>query len=722
MYSVVHQTSPRWQLLIGLDDTSPLWIDEWILGLQNERVRFIRRAESGFARSINTLMREADTEFVSLLLSDDRYTPDAVETLLSYRRRYRDVDFFYSGRRCIDASGKHVGRVYPSKKRFTIDHFKRGSPVKHLLCWRRGLAIEIGGIDEALSLHGADDYDFPWSMAEASAKFRAIKTCLYEYREHRGGGRLTTDTPLDVQIQTLERMFAKHKVSREDTCAYLQGAADNYLPEAHMGRHHFSDSTPEPQVHCFRATDDGAWDEFSKLNMAKRHFFPHCVTVLPRGGPDGYKLAKRMGVATKAVNLREVVLFAQPEAAPEVPLELYMDADVAWHQQQLGLPRQVAVSALTILDGALYVTMMTSDLVQRISRRRDHLTRVEKRFRGWVYVMLNALMNYALDRGAPTVYVPTSQLSLRYTDPARCVKSPLFKRIYDDTLNNLYIAERSDDWWAIDLRKNATRIARLTKRISLIERQKTICITHDIERGLGHTDIDPDFAERANKRAPAALPEMLEIERKHNIKATYCVVGSILNDHRSEIEADGHALGFHSYEHVLPLKPSMKDRIRRRFRGFQANPDAAEPAPDYIELVRCRAVDYRINGYRPPRSMIGSGLDDQNLAYFNFEWLASSCSSLGTDQPYVENGIVKIPVHMDDFPLHTGRSTYKQWRDSVFEVVEKHNVSVIGLHDCYADHWLPHYPSLLEMLKSYGSIRTLNEVCNDYMIGSSSWV
>ena len=44
-----------------------------------------------------------------------------------------------------------------------------GSPVKHLMCWRRALGLEIGGMNEAVSDHGCDDYDFPWRMAEAGA-------------------------------------------------------------------------------------------------------------------------------------------------------------------------------------------------------------------------------------------------------------------------------------------------------------------------------------------------------------------------------------------------------------------------------------------------------------------------------------------------------------------------------------------------------------------------
>ena len=40
---------------------------------------------------------------------------------------------------------------------------------------------------------------------------------------------------------------------------------------------------------------------------------------------------------------------------------------------------------------------------------------------------------------------------------------------------------------------------------------KTICLCHDIERGLGHVDVDPNYAEFANKTSLKNLEEMLII-------------------------------------------------------------------------------------------------------------------------------------------------------------------------------------------------------------------
>ena len=419
--------------------------------------------------------------------------------------------------------------------------------------------------------------------------------------------------------------------------------------------------------------------------------------------------------------LREVVLCALPAAAPELREELFADDEVVWHRQQLGLPGHVAVADLVVAGRDLYVTVMFSDVVQRISRRRGHKTQVEETFKGWARVLLNGIMEYALDSGFAVVHVPTATLAVANTDPQRTVGRDLFERIYDRTVNTRFEAARSAGWWKIGVRENESRVAPLTRRITVAEREATICIAHDIERGAGHLDVDPVFAARADRSSPGALDDMQVVEAEHGVRATYCVVGAMLNEVRGGIEAGGHAIGFHSYEHVLPATPTRWGRLRARFVSPDRQRRDATTAPDFRELVRCREVDYRIKGYRPPRSLIGPGLADRHLSYFNFEWLASSCSSLGTEDPVGQNGIVKIPVHLDDHDLHVKRLDYVAWEARVLAAAAAHHVTVIALHDCYAEHWAARYPSLLEKLGMLGVFRTLDEVCDDVMLGQSLW-
>src|SRR5262249_32115400 len=145
-----------------------------------------------------------------------------------------EVDFFYSSRRYLDADGRLQGPVMESASEFTLDDFStRGSRVKHLLCWRREKGLEVGGMEGRFSEGGCDDFDFPWVMAEAGARFHPIHECLYHYRNHQEFSRLTTHTPVARHVEGLTAMFRKHRVPEPVLSRYLRRALAGYiLPNA----------------------------------------------------------------------------------------------------------------------------------------------------------------------------------------------------------------------------------------------------------------------------------------------------------------------------------------------------------------------------------------------------------------------------------------------------------------------------------------------------------
>ncbi len=214
--SLFRQTSTEWNLLIiversDLSKFTNLLKEE----LKDRRIEIIVNKGRKLAGAFNTGMKQALTEFVAILLSDDMWAPEAVETLHRYISKYREIDFFHSSRVIIDENDNPSSQVYKSKESFTIDDFKLGSPVKHLLCWRKEKALSFGGLDESLNSVGPDDYDFPWTMAEKGASFKAMDECLYYYRDHLKAFRLTTHLPLSVHKKEIERILIKHGVERE---------------------------------------------------------------------------------------------------------------------------------------------------------------------------------------------------------------------------------------------------------------------------------------------------------------------------------------------------------------------------------------------------------------------------------------------------------------------------------------------------------------------------
>ncbi len=702
--SLTGQTCGEWEALVLTDPESPAHVAEWAMEAGDARIRVCPCPVQGFAQALNFGLAQARTTFAAILLSDDRYDREAIATLQAYRRRFPEADFFHSARRHINQAGERWGGVMASRSEFTLGDFERGSPVKHLLCWRRELALSIGGMDETLSVHGCDDYDFPWRMAEAGARFQAVAECLYEYRLHHAHDRLTTTVPLDRQIGTLRTMFARHGVAAATADRFAQRAIGGYFVAE------FTDQIDNSRgalahVRCFREAPESRRAEFVGAGFKERHFFPHRVFVVPKGGPDGYKLATRMLGATDPGRMLEFLLYAAPPLDEAFPDALYFDDEVQWHQQQFGLRGQVGCANVWREAGgrALRCTLLLSDLVQRISRAPVHRTQIDNRFKGWSRLLLHAILDYARDNGLETVYVPTARLALRYTDPKRNPQAPLYERIYDTPARE-FGAEADGEWWRLAVDRLGGRMVGLERSVTADRWGKVVCLLHDTERGMGHRTADPEFGLAADREAPGALERMLQVEAEAGVRATYSVVGKLLRELRPAIAAGGHAIAFHSYDHVLPGEP-----------GAPGGADGSE------QLAACRSVDYRIKGYRPPQSKILAGLNDANLAYQNFEWLASSRHSLGTADPVMANGIVKIPVHLDDYKLYRHGVAVKEWEREVLELVVSRDFVVIGLHDCYAPYWLDGFAALLEELQSRATLLTLDEVAARVTLGHSRW-
>jgi hypothetical protein len=445
------------------------------------------------------------------------------------------------------------------------------------------------------------------------------------------------------------------------------------------------------KVSYYREISKEREKEFFQKGYKKRYFFTHRIYYIPKCGPDGFKLSRRMCGEGDPNKQWMVVLYACGPLIDQFPEELFFDDDIIWHQQQFGKIGQLATANLVVDGVNLYTMVHISDLVQRISRRREYKTKVENRFKGWPHMLLNSIMNFAVENSIKKIYSPTADLAIEHTDPSRIVQKELFERVYDRVVNKHFLVTKEGKWWAIDVAKNKDRIIITEKKQEMIESEKTICLCHDIERGFGHIDTDPEFAEFANKTSTNNLEEMLRIENEMNVKATYNVLGCFFHEARKRIERDGHCIAFHSYDHNISVN----------------------------QLASCRQIDYRIKGYRPPQSKITPELDDKNLCFHNFDWLASSANSLGIRTPEIKNRIVKIPILFDDFDMYKNKMKYEEWEQKVLDRIKQNDFVAFGLHDCYAHYWLPRYRKFLKKVRGLGKLKTLNEVANEAFLSNS---
>lgn len=440
----------------------------------------------------------------------------------------------------------------------------------------------------------------------------------------------------------------------------------------------------------YRAFPSGLSEHFQKIGYRSRYFFPHNTYYLPRCGPDGYYLADKMLGAVKPDQLWEIILYVGEPVVSEFPRSLYFDDDIVWHQQQLGKNGQIATANLIQVGDSIYANDYLSDLVQRISRCQEYRSRVGNRFKGWHYLLINSIMAFAVENGQETVYSPTADFAIKHTDPARTVKRELFDRVYDNPIEKFFRAKKKGNWWKLDVAENLDIIILGQGINEIIPLKKTICVYHDIERGLGHNGIDNDLVNFANQKGPGYLKEMLAIENSLNIKTTYNVVGNFLNEVREDIESGGHCLAFHSFDHGS---------------GRQ--------------LGKCRGVDYRLKGYRVPQSKLTRELSDNNLCLHNFEWLGCWMPADNLKVPYLENRIVKIPMQYDDWRMYSENIPYEEWEQQILAAISENDFVAIGLHDCYAQYWLPHYKRFLNKIKEMGHLKTINEVANEVFLANA---
>ncbi|HEY4404410.1 MAG TPA: hypothetical protein VGN55_07120 [Xanthobacteraceae bacterium] len=370
-----------------------------------------------------------------------------------------------------------------------------------------------------------------------------------------------------------------------------------------------------------------------------------------------------------------------------LPDGLFENREVNWHNQQFGRSGLIAAAGLWVRGSVVTITTMQSDVCQQLYRQHDLRkackTRLETRFKYWYIFLLNAVLDAGLDGGISSVRSPTGRHIVAHTKKA--IRPDLFARIYDHAESEYRcrrVVEGAAEYWEIPLRANAARIVRLrggNLAPPEADRRRKICIFHDIEEDVD-TAISPSEC-RSN------LERMLRIEREFDVPATYCILGSLFDRRREAILAadSRHAIGFHSFDHQLA---------------------------DLDQLPKCREVDLRVRGYRPPQSRTTSELTDENLAFHNFEWLANSSHGFGFADCVLQNGIVKIPIHLDDYSLFTGTRSYAEWESSLLEQAGSRRVFGLGLHDCYAGKWLDRYPDLLRKLASLGEFQSADRVCD----------
>jgi hypothetical protein len=436
----------------------------------------------------------------------------------------------------------------------------------------------------------------------------------------------------------------------------------------------------------------GSFDAFAGRGFSRRELFTHKVIAVPKPYPDAQLLLERRGLRRHELEKGQFYqLNLYTTDFYRLPDELFSHPEINWHRQNFGQKGLIAAAGLWIRNSVATISTLQSDVCQQLYRHptlnRLCKTQVETHFKYWYAILFNAVLDFCTDLKIITIHSPTGHQIVANTQKA--VNPDLFYRIYDYPSTQFHcrkISVGSAEYWEIPIDANRALVARLDMSNHIEDQEISkvrICIFHDVEEDV---DTEISSAECADN-----LTHMLQVERSFGLKATYNILGTLFSRKNDEIRISNpdHAIGFHSFNHHLW---------------------------DLAQLSQCRAVDLRVRGYRPPQSRITSELTEYNLTRFNFEWLASSVNSLGRNTCKLENGIVKIPIHLDDYSLSLAKP-YGQWESELLSAAQGKSFLGLGLHDCYAGKWLTRYPDLLDKLATKGQFVSADEVCDSIFMG-----
>jgi hypothetical protein len=487
-----------------------------------------------------------------------------------------------------------------------------------------------------------------------------VRECLHLHRVHRQFARLTTHVPIASQVTILTAMFRKHGVPEPDISSYLHRALDGYLLDDVRS----TDDGP-PAVRATLACRGAiAGDRLAALAEAGDGVVPHDVLVLPRGGRDGLRLARRLCRVSDPDRLREVVV-VRPGGA--------IDAG-GW----------LAAASLVTRGDRVMVTAYRPNAGAPA---------------GWTRMLLNAVMAFAIERGAARVLSPSSALVLRHA-PATDAEG--LARLYDVDARARFAAERRGLWWCFDTAANRARVVMPARARTLADLGPLVCVCHDVD-GPGDG---------------RALARMLETEARVGIAATYCVGPALDDDARESIRCAGHAVGFRPRLAARGARNGLTWRLgalRARLAGSWRHLRGGDAA--WEDLAACRGTDGTIGGYRLPTG--GRRPSEEALAARALDWIAVPGATLARGRPRLYRAIVTIPITHDDDNLRAGHEAWAAWRERLLAAAGRRHFVALALSDAGADAWLDDYGELLAALRARAEVWTLDQVARHVVLASA---
>jgi glycosyltransferase involved in cell wall biosynthesis len=244
--SVLQQTYDNFEVIIvddgSTDDT------ETVLLPYKEKIRYIKKANSGPSGARNLGIAEARGEFIAFQDADDIWVPEKLQLQMDYLTNHPKIAVLHTDLTQFN----HQGEVsFSLKERYgsiPSGYIFEELLVNHAVTLstiivRRSCIDEVGAFDE--SLIGAEDYNFYLRLAR-KFQFGFLNQALVKKRLHTNNLSDNLDQMCEDEIKNLEKitlMFPDARIPKRKLGAHIY---------TRFGRYYFSQQRFDEAQDCFQ--------------------------------------------------------------------------------------------------------------------------------------------------------------------------------------------------------------------------------------------------------------------------------------------------------------------------------------------------------------------------------------------------------------------------------------------------------------------------------------
>lgn len=168
----------------------------------------------GVAAAVNHCLSNATGEYIILLGSDDRITPDHVMLLMTKTKEHPDADIIYGDLEEIDKDGKVTRYISAIDGMKTIyDHCSIGHAMSIV---KKAVYNEIGGYDEILEM--SVDWEFILRALKIGKQFQYAGKTGYQWRRLKDGDSLSIRYGGNSETRKWCHFYIRTKYQLEGPC------------------------------------------------------------------------------------------------------------------------------------------------------------------------------------------------------------------------------------------------------------------------------------------------------------------------------------------------------------------------------------------------------------------------------------------------------------------------------------------------------------------------